>query len=152
MALYCTAGTDSRAGWERSAAAYPATLTKEIARCSPASTMAQHPLPGQKGCQAALLHAMPWLADTTKSISLLKKWKKDYTNHRKSLCVTVCNRLQTSAPRSKELRDGLVLMTKIKKLNLCSFLHLVKEIMHFPQSLMAAPQGLYYYLLFCLLK
>lgn len=78
--------------------------------------------------------------------------EKHSTKHRKSLHVALCNRLWTSASRRNELRDGLVLMTKMKKLNLCSFLHLVKEIMHFPQRLMPAPQGLYHYLLFCLLK
>lgn len=109
------------------------------------------PLPRQKGCPAPLLHAGPWLADTPESICT-NEGEKNITQTPEKPSVNVCNRLQTSASRSELLQDGLVLMTKMKKLNLCSFLHLVKEIMHFPQSLMPAPQGLYYYLLFCLLK
>lgn len=151
IALYCTAETDSRAGHKRSAAAYLAPLRKV---CLPFSC--KHygvtPTPRAKGLPGC--SPLCCTLAGRNSREHLHQWRREKynTNHGKPLCVTVCNSLWTMALRSKELQDGSVLMTKKKKLNLCSFLHLVKEIMHFPQSLMPAPQGLYYYLLFYLLK
>lgn len=151
--VYCTLGTDSRAAHGLSPAASLAPFRKEIGSSLPVGTTAQHPMPRQKGSRAAHLHAMPQPTDATKSICTDGEEKNvkflHPPAHGKTLRATGCRPRPLGA---KSIENGLGLKAKMKKLNLHRFLHLVKEIMHFPQSLMPAPQGLYYYLLFCLLK
>lgn len=66
--VYCTLGTDSRTAHGLSPAASPEPFRKEIGSSLPMGTTAQHPLPRQKGSQAAHLHAPPQPTDTIKSI------------------------------------------------------------------------------------
>lgn len=67
--VYCTLGTDSRTAHGLSPAASPEPFRKEIGSIvTPMGMTAQHPLPRQKGSQAAHLHALPQPTDTIKSI------------------------------------------------------------------------------------
>lgn len=66
--VYCTLGTDGRTTHGLSPAASSESFRKEIGSSLPMGMTAQHPLPRQKGSQAAHLHALPQLTDTIKSI------------------------------------------------------------------------------------